>query len=204
MIIDSLQLDVDRDLMAQYVWENWFRVDQQLPHALVRRRYPDVLPCLERVRELGLKTGVVSNISSEDNLRRELDGLELTEYFPVLVASGSVGFTKPAKEIFGIAIKRVQLDPGEIVFVGDANVRYAANRTVTTSFFCSGAAAAMREETERVFHLHGPRVLLAIDRTIGTPHLFPVVVSEKTKVGNHEEFLRADHAGVRSQNLFLV
>ena len=130
MLLEHLSVPGDLDELARFVSENWDRMDKQLPRNRVRRRYPDVLPCLERVRQRGLKTGIVSNIWSEARLRSELGGLELLEYFPVLVASGSVGFTKPAREIFEIALKRVLLDPSEIVFVGDdleADYRGASN-----------------------------------------------------------------------------
>ena len=130
MLLEQLGVPGNLDELARFVSENWDRMDKQLPRNLVRRRYPDVLPCLERVRQHGLKTGIVSNIWSEARLRSELEGLELLEYFPVLVASGSVGFTKPSREIFDIALKRVLLDPSEIVFVGDdleADYRGASN-----------------------------------------------------------------------------
>lgn len=119
MLLEHLNVPGDLDKLALFVSENWDRMDQQLPRNLVRRRYDDVLPCLDRIRGLGLKTGIVSNIWSEEVLRSGLEGLELAEYFPVVVASGSVGFAKPAKQIFDIAMKMVLLNPDEIVFVGD-------------------------------------------------------------------------------------
>jgi len=130
MLLEHLSVAGDLDELARFVSENWDRMDKQLPQHLVRRRYFDVLPCLEQVRQRGLKTGIVSNIWSEARLRGELEGLELLDYFPVLVASGSVGFTKPSREIFDIALKRILLDPSEIVFVGDdleADYRGASN-----------------------------------------------------------------------------
>jgi len=130
MLLEQLAVPGNLDELARFVSENWDRMDKQLPPHLVRRRYSDVLPCLEQVRQRGLKTGIVSNIWSEYRLRSELEGLELLEYFPVLVASGSVGFTKPSREIFDIALKRILLDPSEIVFVGDdleADYRGASN-----------------------------------------------------------------------------
>lgn len=50
-----------------------------------------------------MKMGVVSNIESEQRLRKELGLIGLSEFFPVLVASGSVGYAKPARQIFDIA-----------------------------------------------------------------------------------------------------
>lgn len=119
MLLRNLHLDARLEELADYVAENWSRVDQELPPNLVRRRYSDVLPCLQQVRDLGLKIGIVSNIPSQHQLRNELEQLELLEYFPVLVASGSVGYAKPAKEIFDIAANLAKLKPEAILFVGD-------------------------------------------------------------------------------------
>ncbi len=66
-----------------------------------------------------MNTGIVSNISSEAHLKKELEALDLLEFFPVLVASGSVGYAKPARQIFNLAAKLVELKPREILFVGD-------------------------------------------------------------------------------------
>ncbi len=119
MLLRHLHLDARLEELAEYVTGNWSRVDRELPFNLVRRRYPDVLPCLEQIRSLRLKTGIVSNIPSQNQLQRELEGLSLLEHFPVLVASGSVGHAKPARQIFEIASKLVGLKTEEIAFVGD-------------------------------------------------------------------------------------
>ncbi len=57
-----------------------------------------------------MNTGIVSNISSEAHLKKELEALDLLEFFPVLVASGSVGYAKPARQIFNLAAKLVDRD----------------------------------------------------------------------------------------------
>ena len=119
MVLESLGINADNQDLAHFITKNWWRREEQLPQSLVRRAYPDTLPCLERVRERGLKMGVVSNIESEQRLRKELGLIELSGFFPVLVASGSVGYAKPAKQIFDIAASLVQLEPEEILFVGD-------------------------------------------------------------------------------------
>ena len=119
MVLESLGINADNHDLARFITKNWRRMDEQLPQPLVRQAYPDTFPCLERVSELGLKMGVVSNIESEQRLRKELGLIELSGFFPVLVASGSVGYAKPAKQIFDIAASLVQLEPEEILFVGD-------------------------------------------------------------------------------------
>jgi putative hydrolase of the HAD superfamily len=50
------------------------------------------------------------------------DGLEaigLIEFFPMLISSGSVGISKPKKEIFHLAAKKLNETPENIFFVGD-------------------------------------------------------------------------------------
>ncbi len=119
MVLESLGINADNQDLARFITKNWQRMEEQLPQPLVRQAYPDSLPCLEMVSEMGLKMGVVSNIESEQRLRKELALIGLSEFFPVLVASGSVGYVKPAKQIFDIAASLVRLSPGEILFVGD-------------------------------------------------------------------------------------
>ncbi len=110
MVLENLGIHADNQNLAHFITKNWWRMEQQLPQPIVRQAYPDALPCLEKVRRLGLKTGMVSNISSEAHLKKELEALDLLEFFPVLVASGSVGYAKPARQIFNLAAKLVDRD----------------------------------------------------------------------------------------------
>lgn len=105
--------------MARYIRQNWERVDRSLPQGFVRRAYPDAISCVYTTRRLGLKMGIVSNIPSEEQPRKELETIGPIQFFPVLVASGAVGISKPKKEIFHLAAKRIDGSPGNILFVGD-------------------------------------------------------------------------------------
>lgn len=118
MMLKEIGLTEDGNL-ARYIRQNWDRVDRSLPQSLVRCAYPDALSCVASIRKLGLKMGIVSNIPSEERLRQELETIGLIQFFPVLVASGRVGASKPKKEIFHLAAKRVNEPPGNILFVGD-------------------------------------------------------------------------------------
>lgn len=119
MMLKEIGIREDCENLARYVTQNWDRVDRQLPQNIVRAAYPDVPPCLEGIRRLGMKMGIISNIPSEERLRNELKAIGLLEFFPVLVSSGSVGVSKPKKEIFHLAAKQLNEVPSEILFVGD-------------------------------------------------------------------------------------
>ncbi len=79
--------------------------------------YPDVVPTLERLADLGYRIGLVSNwdtrlssISIETGLSRYVD---------FVVSSANVGFLKPQPEIFELALERADSEPGETLHVGD-------------------------------------------------------------------------------------
>ncbi len=63
--------------------------------------------------------GIVSNIPSEERLRNELEAIGLIHFFPVLVSSGEVRISKPAREIFHLAAKKLEETPDKILFLGD-------------------------------------------------------------------------------------
>jgi len=119
MMLKEIGITEDCENLAHYIRQNWDRVDRQLPQHIVRSAYPDALPCLEAITKLGLKTGIVSNIPSEELLRNELEAIGLAHFFPMLVSSGKVGISKPNKAIFHIAAKKLNETPSDILFVGD-------------------------------------------------------------------------------------
>jgi len=74
--------------------------------------YPDALPCIERLRGLGLAVGAVGNtpVEAEEALRGHVD---------VLGSSGRWGVAKPALEFFTRASASIGTEPGRIAYVGD-------------------------------------------------------------------------------------
>ena len=119
MMLKEIGLTDDVEDLARYIRQNWDRVDRQLPQSTVRSAYSDALPCLEAIRDLGMKMGIVSNIPSEERLRDELEAIGLIHFFPMLVSSGQVGISKPEKAIFDLAAKKLNETPNDILFVGD-------------------------------------------------------------------------------------
>lgn len=120
LILEQLGIQQDQISMARFIRENWNRMDSQLPRSLLRHPYDDVLPCLNSLQGLGVKMGVVSNIPSDQRLQSELEAIRLEGYFSVVISSGAVGVAKPNRFIFELAARKIDENPGEVLFVGDS------------------------------------------------------------------------------------
>ncbi|MBA3688036.1 MAG: HAD-IA family hydrolase [Chloroflexi bacterium] len=102
---DSGHQLIDTMLAAQYAPESW-------------ELYPDVLPAVRKLRELGLRLGVVSDWGS--NLLPIVDGLGLGADLDFVIASGAVGLSKPDPALFRLAATRAGVPPAEALMVGDS------------------------------------------------------------------------------------
>lgn len=78
---------------------------------------PDVVPALERFRELGLTLVVVSNANGR--LRHLFDRLGLTPLFDVLLDSHDWHVEKPDPRLFHIALEQARAQPQHTAHVGD-------------------------------------------------------------------------------------
>jgi 2-haloalkanoic acid dehalogenase type II len=81
--------------------------------------YPDAKDSLERLRQMGVRVGLVSNAYEEDidpilskaNLAKRL--------FDVVVGVNTIKKAKPQPDIFRYALAKLDVKPKETVFVGD-------------------------------------------------------------------------------------
>jgi len=96
---------------AEAVVAEWVRVEN---FAL----YDDVLPCFERLRDAGVRLGLVSNTSRD--LGEIVASFALADYVEVAVASVEIGLAKPSPAIFGVALERARVAAGDTVMVGDS------------------------------------------------------------------------------------
>lgn len=80
--------------------------------------YPDAEETLKRLKQRGLKLGLVTNGLKSD-LKDALPKVGLKGFFDVEITSDAVGKIKPHKEIFLHALKKLSVSPQEAVFVGD-------------------------------------------------------------------------------------
>lgn len=86
------------------------------------RPYTTVLPgareCLQHLADNGYKLAVVSN-SLGTNTRIDLEITGLISFFDQIVISSEVGWRKPHPKIFQRVLEVLEVEPSEVVFVGD-------------------------------------------------------------------------------------
>lgn len=78
---------------------------------------PEVFELLSNLKELGLKTAIISNCSSEEV--KMLKESEIYKYFDEVILSYEVHMKKPDESIYEEATKRFGVTSSECVFVGD-------------------------------------------------------------------------------------
>jgi FMN phosphatase YigB (HAD superfamily) len=86
----------------------------EIPYSL-EDLYPDALDCLHRVRELGLRVGVVGNQTEA------LESWARESPLPadVISSSASLGVRKPDLAFFGCVVELMGCDASEVAYVGD-------------------------------------------------------------------------------------
>lgn len=85
-----------------------------------REIFPEVVAVLEQLRKQGVCMGIISNTTNPVFMKElELESSGLKKYFDFTIYSSGVPFRKPHPSIFELAISHFQLQPSEILFVGD-------------------------------------------------------------------------------------
>lgn len=77
---------------------------------------PAVLAALKKA---GLRVAVISN-TEDGRLEELLDLVELKSHFDFFIDSYIVGRRKPDAAIFQLALSRLEIEPGEAVYIGDS------------------------------------------------------------------------------------
>ncbi|MEW5946126.1 MAG: HAD-IA family hydrolase [bacterium] len=109
-LLERLDFAGERRAVASEVYHNFRRED-------AFELFPDVPDTLESLRRAGIRMGVVSNFCTmlDDVLRF----LGVHHYFSPVVISAAVGFQKPERGIFELALERAGVGPSEAALVGD-------------------------------------------------------------------------------------
>jgi len=81
--------------------------------------YPEVKDSLRRLKQMGLKLGVVTG-GYELDIEQILPRAGLEEFFDVCVGADTTGKRKPSPEAFKHALKQLEVKPEEAIFVGDS------------------------------------------------------------------------------------
>lgn len=132
--IDAIRSETHREILSH---ERFSRLLQRLgitspPAAVVERlvtvHMDEMFAAMEfpsnRRRVLdqlkpAYRLGLVSNFDHPPTVHRVLEHYHLTPYFDAIVISGEVGWRKPRKEIFEVALSLLGITPWESLHVGD-------------------------------------------------------------------------------------
>jgi len=82
------------------------------------RPYPGTVKTLLKLRERGFKIGIVSDAPSVNAWIRLVE-MGIEDFFDVVVTLTDTGKEKPSKIPFLRAVKKIGVEPGRILFVGD-------------------------------------------------------------------------------------
>ena len=123
----------------------------------------------------GSRLAVCSNFSHSETAYRVLEAAGLGELMDAVLISDAVGFRKPAPEIFRATLDALQVEPGELLHVGDrlgADVAGAAALGIRTVWIVrrvqdSEAALAARPESAPDFQISDLAELPALVRDAG-------------------------------------
>lgn len=83
------------------------------------RVYDDVLPSFELLQKNKIRLAVISNWDTR--LRATLRSVNLHDHFEVITVSGEHGVNKPARKIFELTARALNLPANQILHVGDSH-----------------------------------------------------------------------------------
>lgn len=110
LLCRRLGIEESAVVLARQVYDEFGRADRW-------RVYDDVAPALIRLRERGLRLGIISNW--DRRLVRLMDGLGLAPHLDSVISSADIGLRKPDPRIFELACAELGVQPEEAVHVGD-------------------------------------------------------------------------------------
>lgn len=116
MVAYAFSLEQD-DPELEHLREDFLaRYDQQ--HAQLTEPFPGVLALLERLEKADIRWGVATNKPLRF-AQRIMDALHLSSRSAVLLCPDHVEHSKPAPDMLLAACAQLQLDPRQVLYVGD-------------------------------------------------------------------------------------
>lgn len=89
----------------------------------LRQMRPEMPAVLDAVQKMGLKIGLISNVSSRGQVPTNLTAYGLRHYFDPVVLSSEYGRRKPDPAIFHYAARLANVPASQCVYVGDRIAR---------------------------------------------------------------------------------
>ena len=107
------------EIGGKTTWEQMLTVYYNVIHG-VRLVYPEAKTTLETLSESEVRMGIISNTTNPEFIKdKELLKTGLSQYFEFTIFSSATPYRKPHPSIFNAAISRLNIDPENILFVGD-------------------------------------------------------------------------------------
>jgi len=105
-----------RERLAPIAEELSFRYDYERVRNL---RRPGMLDCMRRLKDMGLRLGVISNIISRSIVPHFMAEYDLEDIMDVVLTSAGTGIRKPSPLIFRMAEQQLGLEAAHLAYVGD-------------------------------------------------------------------------------------
>lgn len=107
---------IEAERLAPFAEELSFLYDYERVR-LMRR--PHLRETMERLQEMSVRMGVISNIISTSVVPHFLKEYDVERYMECVICSSTTGVRKPSAEIFRVAEREMGLKPEEMAYVGD-------------------------------------------------------------------------------------
>lgn len=111
-VLERLGIVDEKGDIVREVAEKWFDFADI-------RMYPDSETTLRKLREMGIKTAVISNAYEEEIHQVLLRAGLRMKMFDAVVGADTVHEKKPHRDVFVYALRRLRVRAEEAVFVGD-------------------------------------------------------------------------------------
>jgi putative hydrolase of the HAD superfamily len=110
-VLYSLRVELNAEKLARFIASHWW------DYAKVSL-YPDAHEMLPRLKEEGLKIGLVTN-GLQSDVNQILPKVGLRDFFDAVVVVDTLRKMKPDAEVFRYALEKMQAKPPDAIFVGD-------------------------------------------------------------------------------------
>ncbi len=107
---------IGRERLAEIAEELSFLYDYE---RVENMRKKNLRKTVEKLHEMGIRMGIVSNIISTSLVPHVLNEYGISQYMECIVMSSSTGIRKPDPRIFEIAMREMGVRPEETGYVGD-------------------------------------------------------------------------------------
>jgi HAD superfamily hydrolase (TIGR01662 family) len=123
------------ELTAQYILKDFLKTKgyDNVPDKIIRKALDamyfvtqlnwtvedDALSSLTELSQSGYRLGLISNAADDLDVQQLIDRWNLRDHFEFIITSAKAGWRKPHPIIFEKAIEFFEVDPSQIVMVGD-------------------------------------------------------------------------------------